>query len=903
MKIERIYVNHIQNPLGFEIVRPVISWTVTEAAGTHMSWARVLIAEDKDFQKVVYDSGKRSDLNPLAHEADFQPMEATRYYVRVLEEDDTGDAGEGTGFFETAKDRFEGIWIQAPDSIVNPMFMKKFETDSEVASARLYISGLGLYEAYINGRKVGNEYLAPFYNDYNHWIQYQTYDVTDLICKGENAVGVILGNGWYMGRFGFIDKLDKLYGDTRQFIMDLVVKYKDGTNIVVRSDETFLTHKSPFLKDSIYDGEVYDSRKEVPGFSEASCSLAERNGWIRAIAAKDLSDRLKPRLSPRLVLHEEMKPVSLIHTPAGETVLDFGQEMVGLIRMKTHATEGTKIHLQFGEILQNGNFYNENLRTAEEELIYYSDGNEKEYQSHFTFYGFRYVKVSGLNEIHPEDFSAFVLYSEMRETGSIETDRAEINRLFLNAMWGQKGNFVDVPTDCPQRDERMGWTGDANVFCGTASFNQYTPAFYRKYLRDMLYEQNEKENAGCVPHVVPDVLDQINRKLEREEQEIGEVPEKRIRAVGSCAWGDAAVFIPWTQYVFFGDDALLNEEYANMKAWVDWIRKTDIEQNNSEHLFQWGFHFGDWLALDNYHKGSSFGGTDNSYVASAYYLYSCYLTARAAEALGKREDAEKYDKYAEDVRTAMQREFFTASGRCACDTQTALVLAIYFNIVSGDARKRAIRDLRKKIENEKMHLTTGFVGTAYLCKALSEAGLTDIAYTLLLNEDYPSWLYEVKMGATTIWERWNSVLPDGRVSDTGMNSLNHYAYGSIVEWMYRYMGGINPDPKMPGFKRFRVAPEPDERFKWCRTVYDSPYGKIYCAWKKDGDGWKIDIEVPFDTECIFATPKGAEKTCITSHGDKVAEITGVGTCVLSRGAYCVDVIMSKKSAVDASRCI
>lgn len=898
MKIEKVYVNHIQNPVGFETGRPVISWTVTEAAGRFMKWARVLIAEDKEFQRVVYDSGRKTDLNPLACETDFEPEEATRYYVRVLEEDDTGDAGEGTGFFETARKHLEGKWIQAPDAIANPMFMKKFSILKEVESARLYISGLGLYEAYVNGRKAGDEYLAPFYNDYNHWIQYQTYDVTDMVCQGENALGIILGRGWYMGRFGFIDKLDRLYGSKQQLIMDLVVKYKDGTGMVIRSDETFKAHESPFLEDSIYDGEVYDSRKEVPGFSEATCCLSEDDGWISAIPAADLSDRLRPRLSPRLILHDRMDPVSLIHTPAGESVLDFGQEMVGLICMKTHAPAGTRIHLQFGEILQHGNFYNENLRTAKQELIYFADGSEREYHSHFTFYGFRYMKVSGLDEVHPEDFSAFVLYSEMGETGSIETDHPDVNRLVLNARWGQKGNFVDVPTDCPQRDERMGWTGDANVFCGTASFNQYTPAFYRKYLRDMLYEQSEEENAGSVPHVVPDILDQINRKLEREERERGETPEIRNRATGSCAWGDAAVFIPWTQYVFFGDKSLLKEEYANMKAWVDWIRKIDMDQYGGSHLFQWGFHYGDWLALDNYHRGSSFGGTDNTYVASAYYLYSCHLTALAAAALGMDEDAGKYERYAEDVRKAMQKEFFTASGRCACDTQTALVLAIHFQIVSGAVRDRAIRDLRKKIESENMHLTTGFVGTAYLCKALSEAGLTDIAYTLLLNEDYPSWLYEVRMGATTVWERWNSVLPDGSMSDTGMNSLNHYAYGSIVEWMYRYMGGINPDPDKPGFKRFRIAPKPDNRFAWCRTAYDSPYGRIFSGWEKNEHGWKIDLEVPFDTECVFTVPNGAEKTQITALGKNVAEITGEGTCILRCGKYCADIRMKSSFVAD-----
>ena len=541
-----------------------------------------------------------------------------------------------------------------------------------------------------------------------------------------------------------------------------------------------------------------------------------------------------------------------------------------------------------------------------------------------------------------------VVSSVGTDANHIETSNPKVNRLFLNALWGQKGNFVDTPTDCPQRDERMGWTGDAQVFCATASFNMYTPAFYHKFLYDMAEEQ--KELGGSVPHVVPDILDQINDVLEdpiraaqlgiktsqesngsgvahadraengeeknaanetalneavETEKETSEALEKETaekepeRAAGSCAWGDAATVIPWTSYVFFGDKTLLKKEYENMKMWTDYIHRIDEEKCGGKRLWTYGFHFADWLALDNFHKDSCLGGTDPYYVASCYYLYSAELTAKAAATLGKGEDAIYYTRLAEEVREAIRKEYFTVTGRIAIDTQTAMVLALRFGIVPENARERLIQSLKTKLEEEKIHLTTGFVGTPYLCPVLTENGLADYAYTLLLNEDFPSWLYEVNMGATTIWERWNSVLPDGSISDTGMNSLNHYSYGSIVEWMYRYMCGINPDEHEAGFQKFVIKPYPDIRFEYAKADYQSVYGRIESGWKKTDKGWQFQIMVPFDTTAQFVLEEKLQKefgknVSVEAAGGKAApraeeELKNSGQAVLEPGSYVIRV--------------
>lgn len=878
MRIERLKVNHIENPVGFLLDSISFSWTVTQAMGNRTAKARVQIALDSGMEQLVYDSGERERVNCADFAPDFSTEPGVRYYWQVQVWDDFGDCGKSdVAFFETAAQMKEGKWIRAPFAKeVHPLFRRKFQVSEKIASARLYICGLGLYEAFLNGEKIGDEYLAPHYNDYDLWLQYQTYDLTSQLQQGENCIGILLGNGWYKGRFGFIRGMDGLYGDTCKLICELHLKFEDGTQKIIPSDTSWLCAPSPVLRSSIYDGEAWDSRKEIPAWDQASCDEKE---FVPAILASENKCLLTPRLSPPVKIMERIKPVKLLHTVADEWVLDFGQEMTGWVEFFCKAPENAEIVLQYGEILQEGKFYNDNLRTAKAEYRYIANGTKAWVRPHFTFYGFRYVKVQGIQEIDLDDFTGCVLYSQMPQTGFIETSNEKVNRLFQNALWGQKGNFLDTPTDCPQRDERMGWTGDAQVFSATACFNMYTPAFYKKYLYDMKLEQDTLD--GSVPHVVPNALGQMGRALHREGKHINN------RAVniphGSCAWGDAATVIPWNLYLFYGDKTMLAQQYENMKSWVDHIRKVDVERCGGRYLWTDGFHFADWLSLDNFHKGSCYGATDTYLVASAYYYYSAKLTEKAAEELGKPGDAAYYGELATHIKEAFLAEYYTATGRLAQETQTALALVLWLDLIPEGGRQRQVDKLMAKLQEEKMHLTTGFVGTPLLCPVLTENGHGDAAYTLLLNEDYPSWLYEVNMGATTIWERWNSVLPDGSISDTGMNSLNHYAYGSIVEWMYRYMCGLNPSA--PAYKRFTIRPYTDERFDWVRMVYESPYGLIRSEWEKKENGILYTIEVPFDAEADFILNQDSTERKINGENSM---LNNDGKVIrLSKGTYTI----------------
>lgn len=885
MKIVKMRTNHVEECVGYQLNTVRLSWKVVESAGSKTTFAQVRVSKDESMTQLIYDSGKRSDINPLAFLVDMELEECTRYYWNVSVWDDAeSSATSDITYFETAIELLDATVIRAPFE-EHALFVRNINIDQAIKSARLYISGLGVYEVEMNGEKVGDEYLTPYFNDYNLWIQYQTYDVANYLQEGDNTIGVSLGNGWYKGRFGFVDKMDCLYGDSLMFLCELVIELEDGTTYLVKSDDQWKCMKSPVVNSSMYDGEIYDSRLEVEQWSEVKGGEAVSEVAVPAIAVdKEIEEQIKgkltSRMSPPLKKQEVINPIEIIRTPAGETVLDFGQNMSGWVEFICEEPIDAEVKLQFGEILQEGNFYNENLRTAKQEYIYISNGKRAEVRPHFTFYGFRYMKVEGISDVKASDFTAYVFYTEMDQTGEIMTSNEKVNRLFLNALWGQKGNFLDVPTDCPQRDERMGWTGDAQAFCATASFNMYTPAFYSKYLYDMKLEQEVLE--GSVPHVVPDILGQISYVRGRNNK--SETGNSAIdNPHGSCAWGDAATIIPWTMYCFYGDTTLLEEQYENMKMWVDYIKKEDELKSEGKRLWLTGFHFADWLALDNCDKESAFGGTDMYYVASAFYLHSAELTAKAAKVLGRVKDTETYGALADEVRNAMQKEYFTETGRIAVDTQTAMALALYFDIVPTKYKERLIKDMRKKLEANKNHLTTGFVGTCYLCPTLSEMDLNEYAYTLLLNEDYPSWLYEVNMGATTIWERWNSVLPNGSISDTGMNSLNHYAYGVIAEWMYRYMAGVNLVESQPGFKEFIIKPYVDNRIPWMKMKYDSGFGLIRSEWEIKGDSVKYEIEIPYDTSAKFVLRESVKSVKI--NGVASEELMKNQEIMLGKGVY------------------
>lgn len=834
MKISHLKTNRIDHPLGFALGKPSLSWIVNETADKKQAAAQVWVAADPAFADILFDSGKLpgSAIDSLAYCPQLTLKPRTRYYWKVRVWGESEYAESEAAWFETAKmdEPWQAQWI-TPDFVnaqSHPILLKSFDLPAGVLHARAYICGLGLYHFEMNGKKVGDEYLTPDCNAYDQWLQYQTFDITGQLTEGENQVSVMLGNGWYKGRYcGDGGQHANLYGDRFALICELRVTLKTGEELVLGTDETWSARHAPILSSDIYDGEVFDARLDYqPAFPDALVG-------VKAIEID--SGKLQARRSLPVVIHETRKPVAVITTPAGETVLDMGQNMVGWVRFKTSAPSGTTIQLQYGEVLQNGNFYRDNLRSAKAEYTFIADGQTREAEPFFTFYGFRYVKVTGwADELNPDDFTGCVVYSQLETIGQIETSNEKINQLFRNALWGQKGNFLDIPTDCPQRDERLGWTGDTMVFTGTACFNMDTSAFFSKYGYDLALEQSKR--GGMVPMIVP-ALD--------------------MQGGGSSAWGDVATILPWNVYEFYGDKAILEQQFESMRAWVEYIKAVD-EASGNRRLWTTGFHFGDWLALDGSDPEGRMGGTPEDFIASAYYFYSARLVARAAAVLGKTEQAAQYDALAAEVLAAIQQEYFTPTGRLAIGTQTGFVLALFMELAPEEYRQRVIADLALRLRRDKLHLRTGFVGTPYLCRALSNNGANELAYQLLMNEDYPSWLYAVNLGATTIWERWNSLNPDGSISSTGMNSLNHYAYGSIVEWMYRDMCGLNPsagDDRMTGFRHACLAPKPDKALRWAKASYLSAAGRFESGWQIDEQGsLSFEFSIPFNAGAQVILP-------------------------------------------------
>lgn len=823
MNIKKMKTNHLINPLGFKFDNINLSFIVTDTDAKKQEAALIEVSLNERFENVIYCSGKSNKIDGLGFKLPINLEPCMRYYWRVTVWVDNGDVcTSDIAWFETGKinNKWNGQWITPDmDNNIQPVLFKEFDLGKEVESARAYICGLGLYELKINNIKAGDEYLSPNFNAYDKWLQYQTYDITKNLNFGNNKINVILGDGLYKGNFGFGGGKENIYGNKFALICDIVINFIDGSSTIISTDTSWRAKESKIKSSSIYNGEIYDAT-----------FIATKTYNVKAIDID--KSKLTERLSLPVRIKEEIKPVEIIKTPLGETVLDMGQNITGWVKFKINAPKGTKIRLQYGELLQEGNFYRDNLRLAKAEYIYICDGKERIVRPHFTFYGFRYIKLTEwYGDINLEDFTACVIYSDMDTTGFIETSNPLVNRLFLNAMWGQKCNFLDVPTDCPQRDERMGWTGDAQVFSGTALFNMDIYGFFNKYLYDLAKEQ--EKNNGMVPMVIPD---------------------PKVSKGCSSAWGDAATIIPWNLYIYYGDKTILENQYDSMKAWVNFIKKED-DENGANRLWNSGFHFGDWLALDGENPNIPKGGTEESFIASAYYCYSARILAKAAKVIGKEEDIKKYEKLSNEVREAIIDEFLTKNGRLSLKNQTAYVIALYMDLIPQEHIKRVAGDLNKQLQKDKGYLKTGFVGTPYICRVLSEFGYNEMAYRLLLNKECPSWLYPVIMGATTIWERWDSVLPNGKINPAGMNSLNHYAYGSIVEWMYRVMVGINPIEEAPGFRVVKLQPMPDYGIKYVKAYYDSPVGRYVSEWRINKNGsLYFKFEVPFNATALLKLP-------------------------------------------------
>lgn len=847
MKITHCQLNHMVRPLGYALPQLTFSWQVEEARGKRQTAARLILWKSEG--EPLYDSGF-AGLDSLGTTVPLRTEPRTRYYWQVTVHTDADEeARSDVEWFETAKqdEPWQGRWIACAEQKARlPFLCRELPMPrKKLTRARLYVCGLGVYEAFLNGRRIGAERMTPGYNAYDLWLQYQTYDITEELKQGGH-LEILLGNGWYNSRFGLCLGKDKPFASSGlKLIAEIHVSYEDGSEEVFGTDGQWTVRRSQISFTSIYDGEEVDCT--LPPLPEERCVEIDPPAAV-----------LTARLSPPVTVHERMTPREIFRTPAGELVLDMGQNHAGIFEWPVELPRGAQVHLSFGEVLQNGCFYRDNLRSARADYRFTAGGGPEVLRPRFTFYGYRYVKIEGADEQAAQTFTSLALYSQAEETGFLRTGHPLLNQLISNVGWGLRSNFLDVPTDCPQRDERLGWTGDAQVFSAAACYLRNVYPFYRKYLADIAMEQRAAD--GAVPKVVPSF---------------------GYQRQGISVWGDAACIIPWNLYLYFGDASILRERYEDMKAWVEYIRRVD----GNEHGWRKKFHYGDWLALDNPSRKADEcrGGTDEGFIADVYYRNSALIVAKAATLLGRAKDASAYRALADGILDGIRQEYFSPSGRCCIDTQTAYLLTLRFGLQEDLSRAR--EGLLNALHRVDDTLQTGFVGTPFLCRELSAMGRDDLSYTLLLREDYPGWLYEVKLGATTVWERWNSLLPDGSISSTGMNSLNHYAYGSILEWMFAHIGGIQPTEQAPGFREALLCPTPDERVGFGAAELHTASGLWKSAWALKDGLLRLSFTVPFGCTGRLALPGTPGRDVQARHPEIFSHVDEKGRCLLAPGQY------------------
>lgn len=703
-------------------------------------------------------------------------------------------------------------WIKSPKIKLTSVFSyeKELVFDKPVQKAALEASALGVYTVFINGSRVGDYYMAPGWTEYDAHVQVETYDVTAMLTE-KSKFAFKVAPGWKCGMRPHWSNCPIAHpsaaylGATESaLIFALTVTYADGTEEVFYSDGTWMVYEDNYLESTIYDGYVYD-----PAFRDEAPAPA--------VEFPHTKDTLVDRMGEKVVAHERLAVKEIIRTPKSETVLDFGQNMSGYVEFRIRGKKGERAFLQHGEVLdKDGNFYRENLRSAKAEAVFLCDGEEHYHIPEHTFFGFRYVKLNNWSdEVKAENFTAVVIHSDIKRTGYFECSDPRVNQLFSNVIWGQKGNYVDVPTDCPQRDERLGWTGDAEVFVKAATYNFDVERFFEKWLADLRADQ---KGWGGVPHVIPDVFN----------------PDM----YSSAAWADACTVCPWQIYVSYNNKALLEESLDSMRRWLEYIDRFRVNG-----IWKGQAHFGDWLNLDQDSAHECSRGTEKELIATAYYILSSDIYLKACAACGA-DAGDTAAKRAESVE-AFRREYM-ASGRIAPDyaTQTACVLALHFGIT--DNAPETAKQLNELV-TACGHLKTGFVGTPYLLHALTDNGYAETAYSLLLREEYPSWLFSVKMGATTIWEHWDSLREDGSMWSTGMNSFNHYAYGSVADWLYGDVAGIKADEAEPGYKHFFLCPVTDSRLTYAKASYETRFGTISSAWKTENGKTTYTFTVPAGT--------------------------------------------------------
>ncbi|MEY9211840.1 glycoside hydrolase family 78 protein [Thermobifida halotolerans] len=702
------------------------------------------------------------------------------------------------------------------------------ELPAPARSARLYITAHGLYQAELNGVRVGDEELDPGWTSYHQRLRYRTHDVTRLLRPGRNALGVWLAEGWYRGRLGFHGGSRAVYGDRTGLLAQLEVECADGSVVRFGTDENWKAAPSPILFSGLYDGEHHDARLETPGWSLPDFDDSHWSG-VRTVE-RDRATLVAP-LSPPVRCVEEVAPVATWTSPSGRRIVDFGQNLVGRLRLRVSGPAGTEVTLRHAEVLQDGELCTRPLRhaAATDRYVLSGDGVE-EWEPRFTYHGFRYAEVTGWpGEWTDGAVVARVLHTDLRPTGSFTCSDPLLQRLHDNVVWSMRGNFVDIPTDCPQRDERLGWTGDIQVFAPTASFLYDCSGMLASWLADLAVEQYPD---GTVPFVVPTI----------------DAPTW-TPAWPAAVWGDVAVLLPWTLYQRFGDDRVLRDQYASATAWVDLV----ASRLDADGVWRADRQLGDWLDPAAPPEDPFQARTDPTLVATAYFAASARTMADTARVLGRTRDQERYSGLAERARASFGAAFVRPGGRLTSDTQTAYTLALHFDLIPGAAARGAAADRLAELVAEEGHrIATGFAGTPLVCDVLAANGHLATAYRLLLQRECPSWLYAVLQGATTVWERWDSLLPDGRVNPGEMTSFNHYALGAVADWLHRTVAGLAPDA--PGYRRLRVAPRPGGGLEHAGASHLTPYGRAEVRWRRRGGELLVDVTVPTGTTAVVDLP-------------------------------------------------
>lgn len=702
-------------------------------------------------------------------------------------------------------------WLCAPwETEELPVFRKEIVIGKTAKRATLTVTAMGIYEAEINGERVSDYLFAPGWTMYPKRLQYQSYDVTAYLKLGENVLDISAAGGWCAGKIGYEGR-QKIWAEKPEILAVLEIEYASGEKAAYLTDDTWKVGKGPIRSSDFFDGEVYDARIKP-------CEFA-----IPVICNRGY-DNLIPQEGDEIQVIEELAVKRVIITAKGETVLDFGQNITGMVEFEVKADAGDEIEISHAEVLDaDGNFYTENYRGISAKIKYICRDGKQKYRPHFTFQGFRYIRLNKwpceIKEVNDAaDIRALVVHTVMERTGDFKCSDDKVNKLFENIVWGQRDNFLDVPTDCPQRDERCGWTGDAQAFVRTASYNYNVENFFKKWLRDLKACQAEN---GSVPRVVPYML---------------------YDDCACAAWSDAAVICPWQIYMTYGNKDILNEQFDSMRRWVEFVRS----QGENEYLWESGRQYGDWMAFDGpcpwediSQEAQCSGGTHPYLVSSAFYAYSTSLLVKAGNALGK--DMSEYSELHKKIRSEFQKRYM-ANGKIISNTQTAWTLALQFDLAPD--RKMAAEKLAGLIKEAGGALKTGFVGTPYLLHALSDNGYENLAYSLLLRSECPSWLYTVNQGGTTMWERWDGILPDGSINTSSNNSFNHYAYGAVGDWLYQTAAGISPTERAPGFKHIRFAPKSDERLDWCRAEIKTAHGKVSGGWSREEGKITYELTVP-----------------------------------------------------------